>query len=164
MYKFILIPLTIIVLTAAVSAQKNEYVGYRYKPVLVDQMLPNGIKDLGGAIISDPKINPMWGIARVSKGGTQMLWLEKAIEQDDSGVQRWEVLDVLTFANYPKTRELLFGTGECSRNAKEDNRLVVQASVRRGNYVVEKAWIADTGSQRFVPIAVKGIRCEMAMP
>jgi hypothetical protein len=164
MDRTILLIVMFALLVVSASAQQSEYIGYKYKPVLMDQSLPNGVKGLGGAIISDPKIQPMWGIARMSKGNTQMLWLEKSIEQDEHGVKKWEVLDVLTFVNFPKSRELLFGVDECRRNAKEDNRLVVQASLRRGKYIVEKAWIADTSSQRFVSVSVSGIRCEMAQP
>jgi len=77
---------------------EREFVGYRHKGVLYGQTLPNGVKDLGGGLLS----NENYGVTRFSKGKKYMLWLEKIVERNAKGEPSWEVKDVLTFPNLKK--------------------------------------------------------------
>jgi hypothetical protein len=149
-----------------IAAQTQSYVGYRYKPVLAERTLPNGVKSLGGGIVSDLNKKPLWGISEMSKGGTRMLWLERAASEDARGVNEWEVMDVISVPNFPTGIEFIFGTGSCRENGKENEALVVQAAfnARRLTYRTIKAWHADIGSGRFLPIDAAAVKCEYDAP
>jgi len=149
-----------------VSAQRSEYIGYKYKPVLMDQLLPNGVKDMGGAIVSEYDASPVFGVGRFSKGTTQMLWLEKSTAEDAEGVKEWIVLDVLTFPSFGKNQSLMLGEGECQVNNKIVKGLIVFANFlpRKKTYSVIKAWKANLKTERFVTTSTKGVKCEYFEP
>jgi hypothetical protein len=66
-------------LTAFAAPQKkSEFVGYRHRGVLYGETLPNGVKDLGGGLLS----NDSYGVSRFQKGKKFMLWLEKITDRD----------------------------------------------------------------------------------
>lgn len=132
------------------------------------ELLPNGVKDLGGGIIMDGNKISSYGIGRFSKGTTQMLWLELATGEDANGVTGWEVKDVLVFPELTRSQELFFAAGNdaCTINGKNDGKLVVFAdfSPLKKKYTVRKAWRANLESEKFRPIPIKGIRCEYYEP
>ena len=92
--------------TFAAPEKKSEFVGYKHKGVLYGETLPNGVKDLGGGLLSDEN----YGVSRFQKGKKFMLWLEKITDRDKKGVPSWEVKDVLTFDNLKKNRNFHFPT------------------------------------------------------
>ncbi|CAN5633612.1 hypothetical protein BH24ACI2_BH24ACI2_04830 [soil metagenome] len=149
-----------------VFAQKSEYIGYRYKPVLMDELLPNGIKDLGGGIIIENNKITSYAIGRFSKGKTQMLWLELATGENETGVTGWEVKDVLIFPNFTKNQELLFTAETCTINGKRDEKLVVFADFlqTKKKYIVRKAWRTNLKTEKFETVSIKGVRCEYYEP
>jgi hypothetical protein len=160
-------PLLLIFLSALmIAGQTQSYVGYRYKPVLAERTLPNGVKSLGGGIVGDVNKKPLWGIAEMNKGRTRMLWLERAVSEDAHGVNEWEVMDVVSVRNFPAGIEFIFGTGNCKENGKDNDALVVQAAfnARRLTYKTIKAWHADIVSARFVPIDAADVKCEYDAP
>jgi hypothetical protein len=152
-------------LAMEISGQ-SKYVGYRFKPVLPNHILPNGLKDLGGSVIGDTHAKPLFGIGLVSKGTTQMLWLEKATVQNSSGVQEWEIRDVLTFLNFGKNQDLLFGTESCTRDKRSDDLLVVFVDFipRKKQYRVRKAWRVNLAHQKFISFSTKRVKCQYYEP
>jgi hypothetical protein len=164
--RFILLSLFVVfVFVAPVAAQKavadkSEYVGYKYRGALPDETLPNGVKSLGGGLITENE--PTYGIGRKSKDGAQMLWLEIMTERDAEGVPSWEVKDVLAFPTFSKNQELLFSYGStCQRNGKGDVKMIVLAdfSNTAKTYKVRRAWLANTKTEKFNEIPVKGVQC-----
>ncbi len=49
----ILILFTLFVIPNFVAAQKSQYIGYKFKSVLMEELLPNGVKALGGSLITE---------------------------------------------------------------------------------------------------------------
>lgn len=91
--------------TAALAGGlNNEYIGYRHKGVIYGEKLPNGVKDLGGGLLSDER----YGVTRFSKGKVFMLWLERIIDRDAKGVPNWIVKDVLVFSELKRIRSFYF--------------------------------------------------------
>lgn len=146
-----------------------SYVGYEYKGVVPETILGNGVRHLGGALISDFKEDPVYGISQVSKGKTRMLWLEVSTGQNEKGVIGWRVLDVLSFPAWTGTQHLLIAFDpavECLRNGKAVEGLVSVGTIdrRRGIYTPRRAWIADIAEKKFTPASTRGIRCNYYEP
>ena len=156
--------LTIVLISAAsLFGQNSEYIGYKHKPVLIEHRLPNGVRDIGGAMVMDENEVTKYGVGRFSKGRTQMLWLEMVTAEDAQGPTEWEVKDVLTFPAFARNQELFFaaGNGACTINKKEDPVLVVlgQLISRPKGYKVLRAWRIDLRAEKFTSIPVTGIKC-----
>lgn len=160
--------LTALVLPIAAFGQTSEYVGYRYKSVIPETVLPNGVKNLGGGLVGDFEAKPVWGVADVAKGKTRMLWLEKASAEDETGVTEWEVRDVISFPNIPAGEDLLFGFGaaECTEKGKGVDDIVVHARFlkKQKAYKTLKAWRTDLKAERFVPIDARYVKCHYDEP
>lgn len=161
-FKFYLV-LLILLFSFNSFAQKDEYIGYKYKGVVYGKTLPNGVKDLGGGLLSDDN----YGISHFSKGKLQMLWLDKIIDRDGKGVPNWEVKDVLRFPTLKKNQNLLFSyASSCLKNKKPELDLVVLAELnsKTKKYKVIKAWKANVKKERFEVLKTKGIFCEVEAP
>ena len=151
--------LAFLILPLMVSAQIKEFVGYRHKGVVYGETLPNGARDLGGGLLSADD----YGVSRFSKGGKQMLWLEKITSRDKKGVPSWEVRDVLILNNFKKNQEILFSyASPCTENGIENLDLIVLAEFQamQKNYKVLQAWTADLVKEKFLKVSVEGIKCE----
>ncbi len=157
---FILMVLTIPVF--AVTSQ-SEYIGYKHKGVLFGQTLQNGVKDLGGGLLSDDN----FGVTRFTKGKKFMLWLEKITARDNKGVPSWEVKDVLSFDNLDKNKNFMFSySSNCLQNGRENLDLIVMTELlpKTKTYKVLKAWRANVKKQRFDKISTKAIKCAYVAP
>lgn len=154
--------LIIIILLASISlafSQKTNYIGYKHKGVVKGEILPNGVKTLGGGLLS----NDIYGVSRYVKGKKYMLWLEIITSRDAKGVPNWQVKDVLTFGDLKKTEEFLFSyTSGCTQDGKTNLDLIVKAEYLSKNktYKVLDAWKADLKREKFEKISTKGIKCE----
>lgn len=140
--------------------QKTNYKGYKHKGLVYGEILPNGVKVLGGGLIS----NENYGISRFSKGKKDMLWLEKITDRDEKGVPSWQVKDVLTFDTLKKNRELLFSySSSCLQSGKESLDIVVmtELSADKKSYKVLKAWKANAKKEKFEKISTDNIKCEV---
>jgi hypothetical protein len=147
----------------AAPEKKSEFVGYRHKGVLYGETLPNGVKDLGGGLLSDEN----YGVSRFKKGKKFMLWLEKITDRDRKGVPSWEVRDVLTFDNLKKNQEFSFSySSTCMQSGKENLDLIVmtELSPKQKTYKVIRAWQANTKAEKFEKISEKGIVCKYVEP
>ena len=144
-------------------AQTSEYIGYKYKPVLPEKVLPNGVKSLGGGVVFDGDQITKYGVGHFRKGGSEMLWLEIVTKEDEKGPTEWEVKDVLTFPLLTKNQELFIPSGNesCTVNGKNDEKLVVFAAFapRTMKYTVHKAWRVDLKTEKFNSIPLADIRC-----
>jgi hypothetical protein len=155
---------------ALVFCQVNEkirYIGLKYEGVLLNEVLPNGIKSLGGGLITDTKDRIEFGISRFSKGKKQMLWLDKLLGRNERGIPTWEVQDVLFFSKLKSNQTLHFAAASaCLRNGKPDNQLIVLADLKKKpkTYNVRKAWRVNLTKEIFESIATKGIKCEYEEP
>lgn len=156
--------LIFITLPAIASPQKKgEFIGYKHKGILYGQTLPNGARDLGGGLLS----NPDYGVTRFTKDKKYMLWLEKITHRDEKGVPSWIVKDVLMFDDLKKNREFLFSySSGCTLNGREDLDLIVLAEYRpeKKIYKVIRAWRANVQKEKFEKISDKGIACKYAEP
>ena len=164
---FIFITLLFVVSSSAQVSAK--YIGLEYKGVVPDTVMPNGVKHLGGALISDHRVDPVYGISQVSKGKTRMLWLEVSTGQSEKGVTGWRVLDVLSFPALTSTQHLLIASDpaiECLRGGQPVDGLVAFGTItrRKGIYTPQRAWIADIAKKKFVPSATAGLRCIYSEP
>ena len=146
-----------------------SYIGYEYKGVVPDSVMPNGVKHLGGALISDINKDPVYGIAQVSKGRTQMLWLEASTGQNEKGVTGWRVLDVISFPKLASPQHVMMPLDPavaCTRNGKTVPYLVALGRIdtRRAVFTVQRAWIADIDKKKFTPASIRGLRCTYSEP
>ena len=145
------------------AASGREFIGYRHKGVVYGQTLPNGVKDLGGGLLSDEN----YGVTRFSKDKKYMLWLEKIVERNAKGEPSWEVKDVLTFPNLKKNQEFLFSySSTCKQNGRENLDLIVLAELapKTKTYKVLEAWRANVKRGKFEKTSLKGIICQYAAP
>ena len=160
----IILALFLISLSAfASAAPKPNYIGYKHKGVVFGETLPNGVKDLGGGLLSKED----FGVSRFSKGKNFMLWLEKITTRDGKGVPSWEVRDVLTFDQPKKNQEFLFSySSGCTQNGKSNLDLIVMAEFAPKNktYKINKAWKVDIKQEKFEKISTKNIKCEYVAP
>jgi hypothetical protein len=151
-------------LTAFAAPQKkSEFIGYRHKGVLYGETLPNGVKDLGGGLLS----NEDYGVSRFQKGKKYMLWLERITDRDKKGVPSWEVKDVLTFDNLKKNQAFSFSySSTCRQNGKENLDLIVMTehSAQKKTFKVIRAWRANIRTAKFEKISDKGIVCKSVEP
>ena len=160
--KLFLALLFLILLSTAVFSQKTKYIGYEHKGVVYGETLPNGIKDLGGGLLSDEN----YGVSRFAKGKKNMLWLEKISSRDSKGVPNWEVKDVLTFDGLKKNQEFLASySSPCTQNGRSNLDLIVRVERSpKKKYKILEAWIADVKKEKFRKISTKGIKCEYDKP
>ena len=95
-----------------------------------------------------------------------MLWLERAVGHGAKGVEEWEVMDVLMFPNFPRGDELIFGTGDCTKNRKRDEDLVVQARLNSSTFTYKtiKAWRTNPMLGKFVPEDAALVKCKYDAP
>lgn len=141
-------------------SQKPNYVGYRHKGVVFGQVLPNGVKDLGGGLLS----NQDYGVSRYAKNGNDMLWLEKILDRDQKGVPTWQVKDVLMLDKLRKNQQLLFSySSTCTENNRENLDLIVLAELgaNKKTYKILKAWNASVKNEKFKKVSTNGIKCEV---
>lgn len=153
----------------AAPAQEAKYIGLEYKGVVPDTVLPNGVKHLGGALISDYKVNPVHAISQVSKGQTQMLWLEVSTGKNEMGVTGWKVLDVISFPALTGAGHVMIPLDpavECLRGGEVVPNLIALGRIdrRRGSFTAKRAWIADLTKKKFTPASVRGLRCTYSEP
>lgn len=146
-----------------------NYISFEYKGIAPETVLPNGVRHLGGALISDHRVDPVYGISQVSKGKTRMLWLEVSTGQNDKGVTGWRVLDVLMFPGFTETQHLLIAFDpavECLRGGNPVERLVAVGRIdrRKGTYTPQRAWIAEIEKKKFTPASIRGLRCTYSEP
>ena len=161
-FKLLLI-LTFLVFAFDVPAQKNDFIGYKHKGVVVGETLPNGAKDLGGGLLS----NENYGVSRFSKGRKHYLWLEKLTGRGTDGVPNWIVKDVLEFDSLGKNQVFLFSySSVCTTNGKEslDTIVLAERQTKSKKYKILKAWKANTKQEKFVKISTRGIRCKIENP
>ncbi|HEY0429334.1 MAG TPA: hypothetical protein VGC76_16250 [Pyrinomonadaceae bacterium] len=157
------ISILLLLLTLAGAASAQNYIGYKHKGVVYGKTLPNGIKDLGGGLLSDAD----YGITRFSKGKTFMLWLEKIVARDEKGVPDWEVKDVLAFNKLKKNQEFLFSySSPCTLNGEENLEMIVMTEFqpKKKNYKILKAWQVSLDDERFEKLSTKKIKCEYSEP
>lgn len=146
--------------SAFAVSQKPNYVGYRHKGVVYGETLPNGVKDLGGGLLS----NENYGVSRYAKSGNDMLWLEKILERDAKGVPTWQVKDVLMLDKLAKNQELLYSySSTCTENGRENLDLIVLAELAgdKKSYKILKAWNASVKNEKFKKISTKNVRCKI---
>ncbi len=158
---FIFIAFSIAALTTFANPSDVKYVGYRHKGVTRGEKLPNGVKDLGGGLLSDED----YGVTRFVKGKKYMLWLEKIVERNDDGVPYWEVKDVLTFNKLKKNQRFLYSyNSPCTENEAENLDLIVLAELapKAKNYKILKAWRANVKRGKFEKASLNGIVCQYA--
>ncbi len=157
----IILVLILITLPVFAFSQKLNYIGYKHKGIVFGETLPNGVKDLGGGLLS----NENYGVSRFSKGGKYMLWLEKIADRDAKGVPSWEVRDVLTFDGLKKNQQFFLSySSNCRQNGKINLDLVVMAELlpKKKSYKVIRAWQANVKKEKFETISSKTITCAYA--
>lgn len=159
----VLFLLTFLVFALNAAAQKKDFIGYKHKGVVVGETLPNGVKDLGGGLLS----NENYGVSRFSKGKKHFLWLEKITGRGSDGVPNWIVRDVLEFDSLQKNQQFLFSySSVCTTNKKESLDTIVLAELqpKTKKYKILKAWKANTKREKFEKISIKGIACKVETP
>lgn len=156
----IVLALVVIGLPILAFSQKINYVGYKHKGIVFGETLPNGVKDLGGGLLSNEK----YGVSRFSKGKKYMLWLEKIADRDAKGVPSWEVRDVLTFDRLKKNQEFFLSySSTCLQNGKINLDLVVMAEFLplKKSYKIARAWRTNVKKEKFEKISTKNIICKL---
>ena len=154
---------------AQAAGPPSKYVGFKYKGVRPDTVLPNGVKHFGGGLIGDIEADPVYGISQVALGKTKMLWLELSTGRDDSGVTGWEVKDVIEFTS-PSKSDYIFFYGDpaidCKRSSELIDNLVGVGRVNRkkGVFKPTKLWIANLSTAKFESTPVTGVTCDYSEP
>ena len=146
-----------------------SYIGYEYKGVTPDTVMPNGLKHLGGGLISDPYVDPVYGVTQVSQGNSWMLWLQVSVGQNALGVTSWRVLDVLSFPKPRGSEYIMLAPDpsiECTRSGKAVSRLSAVGRINRrsGTFTPQRAWTADLAKKKFTPASIRGLRCTYSEP
>lgn len=150
----------------AVESDNSAFIGYKYKGLLVDETLPNGWKDQGGALITNADSAQTYAVSNWRKGTGQMLWLKLALSQDQTGITEWEVKDALVFPNLPKNQSLDWAGIACHRKKQTESMLIVltKFAPRSKTYQVLRAWDANPRTEKFEKISIKGIECAYEEP
>lgn len=159
----IILVLLLLTFPALAITKKSEYIGYKHKGVKYGETLPNGVKDLGGGLLS----NENYGVSRFTKGKKYMLWMEKISDRDTKGVPNWEVKDVLDFDNLKKNQSFMFSySSGCLQNGKENLDMIVMTEFlpTTKTYKILKAWKSNLKKEKFEKLSTKGIKCEYAAP
>ena len=154
----LLVFLTFLAIPLGIFAQKTGYVGYKYTGVTVNKKLPNGVKDLGGNLLT----NEDYAVSRMQKGTTDMLWLTHITNRNDDGVPKWEVKNVLVLPKIKKNQVILRGFNfPCKIGGKENLDLFVLAdySAKNKTYTPNKAWLINVKKNLFETVAVKKVSC-----
>lgn len=160
--RFLLL-LTILAFALNIAAQETDFVGFKHKGVVVGETLPNGVKDLGGGLLSDEN----YGVSRFLKGKKHYLWLEKITGRDSEGVPNWIVKDVLEFDTLRKNQEFLFSySSTCTTGGAEslDTIVLAEHQPKTKRYKVLKAWKANLSREKFEKISTRGIQCKAEIP
>jgi hypothetical protein len=155
--------LTFLASALNVAAQETEFVGFKHRGVVVGETLPNGVKDLGGGLLSDEN----YGVSRFSKGKKHYLWLEKITERGSDGVPNWIVKDVLLFDALGKDQKFVFSySSTCTTDGAEslDTIVLVEHKPKTKKYKILKAWKANVASEKFEKISTRGIQCTAEVP
>lgn len=159
--KILFVSLLLFLLSTSAFAQ--NYIGYKHRGVVYGETLPNGVKDLGGGLLSDES----YGVSRFSKDKTFMLWLEKITSRDEEGVPDWEVKDVLIYDKLKKNQQFFFSySSPCMQNGGTNLEMIVLAetSKKRKRYKIMKAWQVNLSREKFEKLSTKNIRCEYLQP
>ena len=148
--------------TFAAPQKNSEFIGYKHKGIVYGETLPNGVKDLGGGLMSDEN----YGVTRFQKGKRYMLWLERITSRDAKGVPSWEVKDVLSFDKLRKNQEFLFSySSTCTQNGKSNLDLIVMTELSTNKtYKVLRAWKANLKAGKFDKTSDKNIVCKYSEP
>ena len=151
---FLLVTLTI---PALVSAQTNNYIGYKYTGVTYNHKLPNGVTDKGGNLLD----NENFGVSKMKTGKTEMLWLTRITGRNSDGVPRWMVKDVLVLPSLKKNQQILQGFSyPCTINGKDDLNLVVIADILKDKtFKARKVWRANTRTGKFQTVSARNVDC-----
>ena len=166
----LIIPVVAFAQKAPVANAGAQFINYKYKGVSPPNRLPNGVKHLGGGLVGNFDADPVYGISRVTKGTTTMLWLEVSTGRDATGVTGWRVLDVLSFPALRPTQHLAFALDpaiECVRDGKEltdDTVIIGQLFRKSGTYKPEGVWIANLKTGKFERSTVAGLKCAYTEP
>ena len=166
---FFLFILVTVNVSSAQTARRSAYLGYEFKGVVPGKMLPNGVREFGGALIGDINADPVYEIASVQKGKTKMLWLNVSTGKDSRGVTGWKVLDVVSFPALLKT-DYLFFPGDpaigCTRSGSDIPNFVGVGKIIpvRGIFKPSRLWIADLTTKKFKSISTSGVKCEYSEP
>jgi len=160
----VILTIAFLVFPVFANSQKNKkYIGYKHKGVIINTTLPNGVKHLGGGLLSDER----YGVSRYEKDGKLMLWFEKVTSRNREGVPNWIVKDVLNIGNLKKNEDLLYSySSTCTQNDKVNLDLIVKAELlpNKKGYKVLQAWKANIKKEKFETAQIKGIKCEYAAP
>lgn len=155
---FIPIIFLISILSCFAKPAVSKYVGYRHKGIVYGKKLPNGVRDLGGGLLSDEN----YGVTRFARGLKYMLWLERITGRDAKDVPSWEVRDVLVFTKLKKNQEFLFSySSPCTENGEENLDLIVLAQIgpKRKVHKILQAWRVNVALEKFEKISTTKIRC-----
>lgn len=134
----------------------TKFVGLRYS-----LSLPNGLENVGGALVSNVNDSTRYSISQIHKGKVKMLWFE-LMNRDNSGASYSEVKDVLVLPKIRKN-QVLVSYSACLLNDKLDNEIVAIAyDLPDEEYYtrIHRAWRANRETEKFEEIPVKGIKCE----
>lgn len=147
----------------------GSYIGFEYKGASPNTILRNGVKHLGGSLVSDHRIDPVYAVSQVSKGSTSMLWLEVSTGQNEKGATGWRVLDVLQYPKPTGRMDLLMPHGpglRCTRDGENFTNLIAIGALQRPQltYTLQHAWLADIKKKKFVSVPVRGIKCIYSEP
>lgn len=151
--------LVFLTIPLAVSAQKNKYIGYEYTGVVYQETLPNGVKDLGGNLLT----NEDYAVSRMKKGRTEMIWLIKITGRNDDGVPNWKVRNVLVLPTLKKDQQILRGyNSPCKVGGNSESNLIVLADYSAKNkvYVPNKAWRVNIRKNAFEEISTAKVSCK----
>ncbi len=139
-----------------VAADMSKYIGLRHGP-----SLPAGLKNIGGALVSEVNDSKEYAISKVHKGRIKMLWFDRLTHHDDRGVAYWELKDVLVLPPIPRNQIVVYRG--CLLEYQPDNEIAAVVTYEAGvQYFtrVHKAWRANRSTEKFEVIPMKGIKCE----
>ena len=137
------------------AADMSGYVGLRH-----GSKLPDGLKNLGGSLVSEAGAGKEYGLAEVHRGKIKMLWFERLTHRDAAGLPYWEVEDFLILPPVRKNQVLAYST--CFSGSEPDREVIAIADYQRSAEFftrVRRAWRANRKTGKFEEISPRGIKC-----
>lgn len=146
--------------TAFSESDGKQYIGYEYQGA----EMPDGLKNVGGYILAKNDqdiLNSPFAINFIQRDveelyGYSWLWFIKG--DKESKVDR--VVDVLKLPTTKKNETVV--AGQCFFNGKQDGEIIaIAVYVEDAEFFTKiiKAWRANTTTEKFEEISIKGIKC-----
>jgi hypothetical protein len=144
------------------QSSSQSFIGLQYKSAGTPTKLAGGATVEGGWIVAENAEQPpyQFGISRVLQGTNQMLWFERFLKNDQSGITL-KVIDAVDIPRLKRTETLLGGSRGCQLNGRDNAELIAIVPSGTTEFItqIRHVWRANRKTQKIEKISPRGIRC-----